>query len=234
MNRREFMERLRQLLADVPHSEREEVLQYYEDYFADAGEEKEAEVLAGLGTPEQLAERIKADLQGNEPEGEFTERGYTESYGEGRTYEQASSYTEPYGEGRTESTDGKSKKWDKNQILLIVLLCILASPLILGVGGGIFGVVFGGIAALFGILIGVTAAAVAVLATGVGLIAAGCSAFFAGPALGLALIGAGFLVLALGILLMALSISLWGLLPKLFKGIAKLIRRMFRGKEAQV
>lgn len=233
MNRREFMERLRQLLADVPHSEKEEVLQYYEDYFADAGEEKEAEVLAGLGTPEQLAERIKADLQGHEPEGEFTERGYQEPEFENHSFPEAEGRKEQEAKSAASDVEGKSEKWDKNQILLIVLLCIVASPLILGVGGGICGVFFGGIAAMFGIFIGFTAAAVGVLAAGIGLIAAGCSAFYAGPALGLALIGAGFLVFALGILIMALSICLWGLVPKLFKGIAKLLRRIFRRKEVQ-
>ena len=39
MNRTEFMERLERLLWNISDSEREEALQYYNDYFDDAGEE---------------------------------------------------------------------------------------------------------------------------------------------------------------------------------------------------
>ncbi len=37
MNREEFMAKLKALLGDIPADEREEALQYYEDYFDDAG-----------------------------------------------------------------------------------------------------------------------------------------------------------------------------------------------------
>ena len=37
MNREEFMAKLKALLGDIPAEEREEALQYYEDYFDDAG-----------------------------------------------------------------------------------------------------------------------------------------------------------------------------------------------------
>lgn len=45
MNRKEFMERLERLLWNISDSEREEALQYYNDYFDDAGEENEAKVI---------------------------------------------------------------------------------------------------------------------------------------------------------------------------------------------
>ena len=38
MNREEYMKQLEYLLQDVPDSEREEALAYYQDYFEDAGE----------------------------------------------------------------------------------------------------------------------------------------------------------------------------------------------------
>ena len=41
MNRSEFMAGLRKLLVSIPEDEREEALQYYEDYFEDAGPENE-------------------------------------------------------------------------------------------------------------------------------------------------------------------------------------------------
>ena len=45
MNREEFMAKLKALLGDIPAEEREEALQYYEDYFDDAGADNEAEVI---------------------------------------------------------------------------------------------------------------------------------------------------------------------------------------------
>ena len=60
MNRKEFMERLERLLWNISDSEREEALQYYNDYFDDAGEENEAKVIEELGSPNQVAQKIKA------------------------------------------------------------------------------------------------------------------------------------------------------------------------------
>lgn len=79
MNRREFMGALERLLVSIPEEERGEVLQYYEDYFEDAGSENEENVIKELGSPEKVAAMIWADFTGNSSEsGEFTESGYTD------------------------------------------------------------------------------------------------------------------------------------------------------------
>lgn len=76
MNRREFMNELESLLLNVSEEERKEALQYYEDYFDDAGEENENEVIEKLGSPSKVAKSIQNDLSQNDERGEFTERGY--------------------------------------------------------------------------------------------------------------------------------------------------------------
>lgn len=76
MNRAEFMRRLSDLLQDVPSAEREEAIQYYNDYIDDAGEGNEAGIIASLGTPEELAKTIKAGLADGGNAGEFTESGF--------------------------------------------------------------------------------------------------------------------------------------------------------------
>lgn len=60
MNRREFMNRLESCLTCIDRGEREAALRYYEEYFDDAGPEKEAEIIASLGSPESLAREIIA------------------------------------------------------------------------------------------------------------------------------------------------------------------------------
>ena len=65
MNRTEFMTQLERLLQSISPSEREEALQYYNDYFDDAGAENEQEVIEALGNPARVAENIKRDILGN-------------------------------------------------------------------------------------------------------------------------------------------------------------------------
>lgn len=77
MNRAEFMRRLTELLGDVSPMERDEAIQYYNDYFDDAGAENENSVIASLGTPEELARTIKAGLNDSGNTGEFTESGFS-------------------------------------------------------------------------------------------------------------------------------------------------------------
>lgn len=77
MNRAEFMRRLTELLGDVSPMERDEAIQYYNDYFDDAGVENESDVITSLGTPEELARTIKAGLSDGGNGGEFTEAGFS-------------------------------------------------------------------------------------------------------------------------------------------------------------
>lgn len=62
MKRAEFMRQLESLLQSIPAAEREEALQYYNNYFDDAGEDSEQEVIEALGNPARVAENIKRDL----------------------------------------------------------------------------------------------------------------------------------------------------------------------------
>ena len=51
MNRTEFMRQLESLLQNISATEREEALQYYNEYFNDAGPENEQNVIEALGNP---------------------------------------------------------------------------------------------------------------------------------------------------------------------------------------
>ncbi|MCI9423333.1 DUF1700 domain-containing protein [Sporofaciens musculi] len=80
MNRIEFMTELAALLQDVPEEERRDAMKYYNDYFDDAGEENESQVVEELESPAKVAATIKADLESSSKEhGEFTEKGYSDS-----------------------------------------------------------------------------------------------------------------------------------------------------------
>lgn len=62
MNKTEFLGALRQTLAGMPQEEIDAAIAYYEEYFADAGEENEQQVIKELGTPASLAAQIRADI----------------------------------------------------------------------------------------------------------------------------------------------------------------------------
>lgn len=72
MNRQEYMRQLEVALSRIAKAEREDVLEYYNEYFDEAGPEKEQEVIASLGSPQKLASQIKAqcavrNMQGEQP-----------------------------------------------------------------------------------------------------------------------------------------------------------------------
>ena len=77
MNREQFIERLAFLLSGIPEEERDGVLDYYNDYFDEAGMDDEEDVARRLGTPETVASVILASMkEGHEENGEFTENGF--------------------------------------------------------------------------------------------------------------------------------------------------------------
>ena len=61
MSKNEFIDRLAQLLADIPPEERDEALTYYREYIEDAGLENEEAIMQELGSPEEIAAAIKGD-----------------------------------------------------------------------------------------------------------------------------------------------------------------------------
>ena len=62
MNKEEFLKRLDELLQDIDAVEREEALNYYQDYFEDAGSIHEQEIISELESPEKVAQMIKEGL----------------------------------------------------------------------------------------------------------------------------------------------------------------------------
>lgn len=61
MNRATFLAQLRRGLAGLPQEEIDAALTYYNEYFDDAGPEWEAEAIAQLGSPEEVAAQLMGD-----------------------------------------------------------------------------------------------------------------------------------------------------------------------------
>lgn len=61
MTRVEFLRKIELGLYKLPQNERDEALEYYIEYFDEAGEENEQAVIEELGSPARIATQIKAD-----------------------------------------------------------------------------------------------------------------------------------------------------------------------------
>lgn len=288
MNRADFMRKLANLLADVSPAEREEAIQYYNDYFDDAGAENEQSVIASLGSPEQLARTIKAGLSDGGNMGEFTEKGFSgyetgksnevldpnqdnadgkakeqnfgrdttsnangrpnsnnaygyrrenynnSSYGNGsynNTYSGSGSYQNAYGNAGSAVQKETKKQMSGGMIALIIILCVFASPFLLGIGGGIIGLLGG----LLGCVVGFGVAMVALIIAGVCLFVYGIGLLFSIPLGGLCTMGGGMICLAIGLFFLWLVVLICGLaIPAIVRGISKLFQSIFHrgGKEA--
>ncbi|MBS7176761.1 MAG: DUF1700 domain-containing protein, partial [Clostridiales bacterium] len=62
MNKKEFLYELRKELERLPFEERESAIQYYEEYFEEAGPELEEQTANTLGAPKEVAAGILADF----------------------------------------------------------------------------------------------------------------------------------------------------------------------------
>lgn len=60
MNRKEFIDKLRREISKLPQDEIDAAIEYYEEYFDEAGPENEQEILERLGSPKKVAAQIKS------------------------------------------------------------------------------------------------------------------------------------------------------------------------------
>ncbi len=61
MNRKKFIDILKEELSKLPDEEIDAAIEYYEEYFDEAGAENEEEVLSELGSPKKVASQIKSE-----------------------------------------------------------------------------------------------------------------------------------------------------------------------------
>lgn len=254
MNKEAFIRRLRELLAGLPQNEAAEAIQYYEDYFADAGAENEAKVIEELGSPEKVAANIRADFgmeeagsdyAGNTPGGMYSggsrpgsDRNYHDSDA-GRAQSDGSYDRDREDGGRdrydryrgdSDSSryhgyaDPPKEKHTALWIVLAVCTCYLWIPLLFVVLILVFVVII--VACALSFAFGVTAFAFGVAA--IAMIGVAIVRMFISPAGGLVLLGGALVAAGLTIFSMYLVFRLFGTaIPALFRWLGSL------GKKAQ-
>ena len=62
MNKEQYLQELRKSLKVLPQEDRDEAIEFYEEYFDEAGIENEEKVIEELGEPKQLGKKILIDI----------------------------------------------------------------------------------------------------------------------------------------------------------------------------
>ncbi len=197
MNKEEFLKRLEELLQDIDAIEREEALNYYRDYFEDAGVEHEQEIIHELESPEKVAQTIKEGL------GIFEENT-----------DCSNNEIHQYNEKNTRILKG----------IIALLIVLLILPTVGGIGGlivgaiGLFiGIVCVGIFGTFGLLCAVVALTVVATRLFVDGLIAGS----------LICLGIGLLLVSLSYLTSLMTVSLFKYLPQAFRAMIDLGKNIY-------
>lgn len=163
MTKAEFLQELERELAGVSAQEREEALKFYREFFEEAGEEREEEVLRELGSPHRIANLIRANLGTSEEESDCNEAAQTQAEqsapetSEPHTEQSAQAPLPPLPAAYAKKPHGNSIGW--------VILIIVTFPIWSGIVFGLFGAVMGIVGGVIGLAFGSAAFAINAIIT---------------------------------------------------------------------
>lgn len=212
MNKEEYMQRLEEALEGVPQSEKEEALQYYNDYFDDAETETMQEVMKSLGSPENLAKAIKSE-QGCQVDSFDTEN-----------YEDYEDNTHIGVQECIENENGKEKKrLSGGWIAFIIVLAVFASPIIFSISSGVIDGVFEAVELFFEGIVSIGTCIVVGFYMVFACITAAISIASTSPFGAVILAGIGALLVGICVFLILAVVWVFGVaIPWCLKGIMKL------------
>lgn len=235
MTKYEFLGDLSRLLSDLPEEERRQAMKYYEDYFADAGEGQEQEVLSEFGSPEEIARKIKADLSENIEYGEgssahmqdFIQPYASQEHNTQNNGKQNNQQTQNFQQNAQNHTGqnqwqneqarftkqgGKAQNKtspDPSRTALIIIIAIVTSPIWGTVLVGIISLVIGVLSAILGIFSALILGGGGVAIGGIACVFGGIIAGITGEiASGLLVIGIGCVLFVVGAICCYLGIML--------------------------
>lgn len=229
MNRLEFMTELAALLQDISVEERKEAMQYYNDYFDDAGVENEQQIIEELGSPAKVAAEAKMGLWGQgDGAAEYRETGYTDTRFEqtkapAQRGAEQNFYRTKYGQNEKPRTNNTLK------VILIICLIVFGIPVLLPLAAVLAGAVLALLAAIFLTFFAIALASVAVLVAGIVLFCTGIPALVSQIAVGLLLMGSGMVIAVVGLILTIGAARLIGIVfPGICRGLLWICRRLFQ------
>ena len=244
MNKEEYLTRLQYCISQLPPVEAQNTMQYYREYFDDAGITEDMVVPESVGTPEQIAMRLKKSINSGENitseniniggtyNRDNTSGSYNTKQNTGNSYNNSQnagqySYNNSQNTAQYEYNNAGqyNKKNDERAIKIIVAIIIAAVtfPIWSGILGVIIGIVFG----LGGTIIGLGVAGISLIVVAI------VSGY--GFATSVLLMGIGLILFGVAILLVIPeALFCIKFLPWLFKQVAELIHKITGRKEFNV
>ena len=211
MSYEQFLDQLEKLLWDISQEERREALEYYKNYFEDAGEENESQVLNELGSPKKVADNLKESL---------------------KEEKRSADETTTYSVAKAEKEKNES---DKNlKIILLAILAVVAAPVVLPFIFGVVSVIASIVFSIFVVMIALVTASGCIAVAGIFIFFKGCTSLFLSLPQGLFLLGAGLLTFVLGMILAVLLVKTCKIIfPKICHFITNTVQKLFyKVKEA--
>ena len=247
MNRETYLKELERYLKRLPRDDYENAMEYFTEYFDEAGPEHEAEVIEDLGTPREAASELLkellnpiADKEASDNKAFYKDASHTDIDLSGtilteqtktgdnqmNSLQNRPALPEERKRRRSES-DNPEKPSSVGRILLIALLAIFAAPIGLPLGICAVVLLFCGVLLLALAVLCVLLVGLSGIITGFGMFIQGFS--LAASSLGAMLLTLGCGLLGIGLGLLIVLFAIWAGRQMTF-GLARLIGRMIDKK----
>lgn len=201
------MEQLRKYLKRLPKEDYENAIEYFSEYFDEAGPQKEQQVMKELGEPKEAARELLLNL-------------LQESVENDQDIVEEKAAVQP------EAASG-GKKRSPGKIILLAILVLCASPVSLALLVGVLAVLLAVVVTATAVIFSLGITSIAATAGGIVTVGFGATLVLKSAAAACMMIGGGFLMAGIGILAGVLTIYIckW-----CANGIGRLVNRFVRKK----
>lgn len=207
MTRQEYMEQLKKYLKRLPKEDYENAIEYFSEYFDEAGLQKEQQVMKELGEPKEAARELLLNL-------------LQESVENDQDIVEEKAAVQP------EAASG-GKKRSPGKIILLAILVLCASPVSLALLVGVLAVLLAVVITATAVIFSLGITSIAATAGGIVTVGFGATLVLKSAAAACMMIGGGFLMAGIWILAGVLTIYIckW-----CANGIGRLVNRFVRKK----
>ncbi|MEQ2369937.1 DUF1700 domain-containing protein [Blautia sp. CLA-JM-H16] len=211
MTRNEYMEQLKRYLRRLPKEDYENAVEYFSEYFDEAGPENEQQMMKDLGDPKEAAREVLLNLLE-----ESVENGSAEEASRTETVKTFSEKALP-----------EKKKRSPGKIILLAFLVICASPVSIALLIAGLAVLAAVVLVIAAVIFSLAVTSIATIAGGIMVVGFGATLVMRSLAAACMMVGGGFLLAGAGILFGVLTVYIckW-----CATGIGRLVNRMVRKK----
>ena len=211
MTRNEYMEQLKRYLRRLPKEDYENAVEYFSEYFDEAGPENEQQMMKDLGDPKEAAREVLLNLLE-----ESVENGSAEEASRTETVKTFSEKALP-----------EKKKRSPGKIILLAFLVICASPVSIALLIAGLAVLAAVVLVIAAVIFSLAVTSIATIAGGIMVVGFGATLVMRSLAAAFMMVGGGFLLAGAGILFGVLTVYIckW-----CATGIGRLVNRLVRKK----